>query len=510
MRFVLKNVLRRKFRTVFSVLGVGLGISIMVALFTISDDLIRQVTSLFDRDRGDFIIAEATAEDLESRIELSNLEAIKGLKYKPGLFAVPPEDEQRLMGKGVKNATPNIFAMLRTEGDFTDRPGIIYYGVTQDSPVIRRMEILEGRAISDDDPNGVVFGELAWKIVQEKLDADKRLNMGKDLSLLDLVTSKGFETVFGVAPDWEKMSSMQKLMWVQEKLKKLGIHPDAIAEEDYKDYEARTGLKWKDAKMRWESPEEYRKRTGRDPNDPVNVPRSKIELKVRGVGRTGYPLQDAAVFFPLKTAQVIKGMHQRTETVNEGGKRVKREMPSQCTLVLVETDIPDDKALIANLCAQVNASTEEFREFRATPSSEMLARYKELDMIEKFGWVVSIIAALAGALSIMNIMTLSVMERTREIGLMLAVGWSKWRILYLTMAEGLVISFLGGLAGVAFGYAEVQYARHYMAFDYVSAGFNLERALQALGLAFVIGFLATLYPAWRASNLEPIEALRQE
>ena len=68
----------------------------------------------------------------------------------------------------------------------------------------------------------------------------------------------------------------------------------------------------------------------------------------------------------------------------------------------------------------------------------------------------------------------------------------------------------GGVVGVGFGYAETLVARDYLNLDGLSGELNLERSLQALGLAFVIGFLASLYPAWRASRLTPIDALRQE
>ena len=94
--------------------------------------------------------------------------------------------------------------------------------------------------------------------------------------------------------------------------------------------------------------------------------------------------------------------------------------------------------------------------------------------------------------------------------LLLAVGWSRTRVLTSVLVEGLLLSLIGGLVGVAFGYAEVQAARHWFSMDALSGTLNLTRSWQAVGLAFGIGFLASLYPAIRASMLQPIDALRHE
>lgn len=506
MKFVLKNVLRRKFRTLFSVLGVGLGISIMVALFTISDDLIGQVRDMMETQRGDVIVGEAAAEELESAVAVDWVEPVSKLP-------------------NVKHATPMIAAFLRTEGDFNDNPAILYYGIKEDNPINQAMEMVHGERISDKEPNGVVFGEIAWKIVNEKMDADKRLSQGGRLSLMDLITSKGFEGVFGVAPDWSKMTELQRMAWVYDKLARLGIHRDAMSEESDEEYQKRTG---KDPKV-WlrradETNEEYRKRSreldpaafpnGVDPLGNIATRESKLNLYVRGVCRTGFALQDAAVYFHLDKAQVIKGMHKRTEKrrVKKDGRWTDEieEKPAEATMIVVTMNDSENVDQIQQFCQAINRSETEFRDLRAQPSRDIVGRHKELQLIEKFGWVVSIIAALAGALGIMNVMMMAVLERTREIGLMLAVGWPKWRVLWLTIVEGMVIAVIGGVVGVAFGYGETILARDYIGMVALTGGFNWLRAGQALGLAFVIGFFASLYPAWRASRLTPIDALRQE
>lgn len=515
MYFVLKNVLRRKFRTLFSVLGVGLGISIMVALFTISDDIINQFRQALQTQRGDIIVSQGNVDELESKVETRYVARLKEMK-------------------GVKNATPMIMAFLRTEGNFGQAPAILYYGINEDNPIVRHMEMVEGKPISDSDPNGVVFGETAYRIVQEKLEKNKQLAMDKPLSLTDLIQSPGFAQIFGKPDNWDKMNDFQKFQWVTGRLKKLGIHPDATATESEEEYQKRTG---KDPKV-WlrraeETDTEYRARTkeldpvafpnGVDPAGDIGMKQSRIQLTVRGVCRTGVAIQDAAVFFPMRAAQLIKGLHERVDeerVLDEKGKPVRGEdgkflvkkypQPSMSSWIIVEVDDPNDKEAIAALCSEISGNVDEFKNLRATPSGEVLDRYTELNLIEKFGWVVSIIAALAGALGILNIMMMAVLERTREIGLMLAVGWPKRRVLMLVMLEGLVIATLGGIVGVGFGYAETLVARDYLHMEGLSGSINWMRSGQALALAFVIGLLASLYPAWRASRLTPIDALRQE
>ena len=195
MKFVLMNVLRRKARTLFSVLGVGLGISIMVALFTISDDIINQFRQMLQTQRGDIIVSQGNVDEIESRVETRYVERLKELK-------------------GVKNVTPMIMAFLRTEGNFGQSPAILYYGITEDNPIVRHMEMVQGKPISDADPNGVVFGETAYRIVQEKLEKDKQLGIDKPLSLTDLIQSPGFAQIFGKPDNWDKLNDFQKFQWV--------------------------------------------------------------------------------------------------------------------------------------------------------------------------------------------------------------------------------------------------------------------------------------------------------
>jgi putative ABC transport system permease protein len=127
------------------------------------------------------------------------------------------------------------------------------------------------------------------------------------------------------------------------------------------------------------------------------------------------------------------------------------------------------------------------------------------------GCGVGAVTLLVGGIGIMNLMLASINERVREIGIRKALGAWNRDIFAQFIAEAIALSTLGGLAGVAVGVMAVRIMRHAMA-----GGNNSPPVLSApaivIGLAFsvFVGIVAGLYPAFRASRLDPIEALRYE
>jgi putative ABC transport system permease protein len=122
-------------------------------------------------------------------------------------------------------------------------------------------------------------------------------------------------------------------------------------------------------------------------------------------------------------------------------------------------------------------------------------------------FVVSVIALLAAGVGIMNIMLVSVTERTREIGVRKAIGARKNDIVKQFLIEAIVLSEVGGLAGIIFGVA----GGNGMAFWLdMSVVFPWGWAITGLVVCSVIGIVFGWYPAWKAAGLHPIEALRFE
>jgi putative ABC transport system permease protein len=117
------------------------------------------------------------------------------------------------------------------------------------------------------------------------------------------------------------------------------------------------------------------------------------------------------------------------------------------------------------------------------------------------------ISLLVGGIGIMNIMLVSVTERTREIGLRKAVGAKRMTILTQFLVEALTLSLIGGSLGVALGYA-VSWAVTVL--NLIDGMVTTDSILLAFFVSTAVGLFFGIYPAWRASELRPIEALRYE
>ncbi|MBP3873421.1 MAG: ABC transporter permease [Lachnospiraceae bacterium] len=121
-------------------------------------------------------------------------------------------------------------------------------------------------------------------------------------------------------------------------------------------------------------------------------------------------------------------------------------------------------------------------------------------------WIAGI-SLLVGGIGVMNIMLVSVTERTNEIGLKKAIGARKGAILWQFLTEAAVLTSLGGILGVAAGIAMSQLIHR---FTGILVGINWPAALIAVLFSMVIGIVFGLLPSVQASNLDPIEALRRE
>ena len=129
-----------------------------------------------------------------------------------------------------------------------------------------------------------------------------------------------------------------------------------------------------------------------------------------------------------------------------------------------------------------------------------------LDIVSSMLALVAGVSLIVGGIGVMNIMLVSVAERTREIGIRKAVGATNGHIMMQFLFESLILSLLGGLLGFAFGYAFSFGISLFTPFDPV---ITREIMIIALGIAVGIGCVFGIYPAAKAARKDPIESLRQ-
>ena len=121
--------------------------------------------------------------------------------------------------------------------------------------------------------------------------------------------------------------------------------------------------------------------------------------------------------------------------------------------------------------------------------------------------VVSSIALLAAGVGIMNIMLVSVTERTREIGIRRAIGAKKRNIMVQFIMEAVVLCEIGGSVGVLLGILGGNATAYFLKLTPV---IPVDWVIIGLGICSVVGIVFGTYPAWKAANLDPIESLRYE
>ena len=153
----------------------------------------------------------------------------------------------------------------------------------------------------------------------------------------------------------------------------------------------------------------------------------------------------------------------------------------------------------------------QFSGFQAFASSEVARNNSAIQVAKAMSWATSLIALFVGAVGVMNTVLMSVFERTHQIGILLAIGWRRSRIVRMILYESTALSFLGGVAGIGLGFAAV---RLLGLSPWVRGKIEGEMSLSLFAIAAAIALArrdtGRAYPAYRGSRLHPNEALRYE
>jgi ABC-type antimicrobial peptide transport system permease subunit len=212
-----------------------------------------------------------------------------------------------------------------------------------------------------------------------------------------------------------------------------------------------------------------------------------VAYTVAGIYETGASFEDGGAVIPLGEAKLAFDRRDQVSYFN-----IKLRDP-------IRAD-------------EVKAAIEaRWDDLTATRSGDVSTQQEMLQIYRAMGWFLGIFAVLVGGLGMTNTMLMSVFERTREIGVLRAVGWRRRRVIGLILGEALVLSMGGGVLGVALGYGLLILAKTSPATEPLLAStFTFDLVVQALVVALFLGLIGGAYPAWRASKLQPAEALRRE
>lgn len=210
-------------------------------------------------------------------------------------------------------------------------------------------------------------------------------------------------------------------------------------------------------------------------------------FRIVGIYETGDAMEDAGAVMSLKNAQEILGK------------------PRQVSLFYIKLK---DTQLRDRLMQRVQ---RRFPDLSIGGVQELTEQTSLADFFESYVWVISSLAILVGGVGMMNSQLMSVFERTREIGVLRAMGWRKGTILGMIFGEALVVCLGGGVLGSLLGVLLIYALSTTTTFFGVNLStLRLDQFVTAFIVVIVLGISGGLYPAWRAAQLQPIEALRYE
>jgi putative ABC transport system permease protein len=233
-------------------------------------------------------------------------------------------------------------------------------------------------------------------------------------------------------------------------------------------------------------------------NETYTAHVSAVLQKIGGFGFIGP--SDTGIYIPLSQAQSFFGT-------------------DEATIIIVQLKNSDNATI-----TEVSKVITDFFENQVTvisPTAVIDLLSNIVNIIGLFVAGIAAISLLVAGIGIMNIMIVSLMERTREIGILKALGMKSRTVLFIFLTESVIIGLIGAVVGIILGGGLANIVAVIVVRMFTGAGggggsltltpvFTPEVLLSALAFGIGVSVIFALYPAWRASKLKPVEALRYE
>lgn len=214
------------------------------------------------------------------------------------------------------------------------------------------------------------------------------------------------------------------------------------------------------------------------------------QLQVVGIFESSAIVENGALLMTLSQAQRLT------------------DKPGKVNVLNIKLDEHASDADVEDIKARVRGTMPGFV---AITSTELVRKNAVVRISKAMSNATTLVASLVGALVVFNTMLMSINERTKEIGVLLALGWQRRTIIKLICGESIVLTLAGGFLGILVGIAITLGLEHLdLMRGKIDAVFSGQFLVVVLGLSVTLGLVGGIYPALKAANLLPSHALRQE
>lgn len=228
---------------------------------------------------------------------------------------------------------------------------------------------------------------------------------------------------------------------------------------------------------------------GKGVGDQVEVYDEEF-FEVVGVFDSANVIESGSLVMPMKELQPLIGREDQVLGIS------------------VLTEDGTDRELVNRVRAEIESME---RGIVARPVREHIDGLTEIQMASAMAWLTSTIALVIGGVGVMNTMIMTVQERTREIGVLRAIGWRRSRVVKMILTESLILGAIGAAIGIAGAMLLVRFlTRMPTVRGLIDGQIQPIVFFYGIALAVVVGFLGGLVPALIAAQMTPTSALRQE